>query len=122
MSCATLQPAYDQSERRALVDHVSQCDFQSLEKCATHVPMDLRIIIHKCLEREPELRYQHAAALEEDLRRFLGWRAHPSTPCVSFGTRWTLEPSQQIVGKRCRGLGSGCLHFGDWWSHHGLHT
>ncbi len=33
--------------------------------------MDLRIIIHKCLEREPELRYQHAAALEEDLRRFL---------------------------------------------------
>jgi serine/threonine-protein kinase len=34
------------------------------------LPRDLRVIIAKCLENDPELRYQSAAALAEDLWRF----------------------------------------------------
>jgi serine/threonine-protein kinase len=35
------------------------------------VPLDLETIVHKCLEKDPARRFQTAAALAEDLSRFL---------------------------------------------------
>jgi len=55
-----------------------------------NVPKDLETICLKCLEREPSRRYQTAAALAEDARRFLAHEpilARPLSPLERL-TRW----------------------------------
>ena len=46
-----------------------------LNKLAPAVPRDLDTIIHKAIAREPERRYATAAALADDLRRFVDGRS-----------------------------------------------
>ncbi|HSE43050.1 MAG TPA: serine/threonine-protein kinase [Acidobacteriota bacterium] len=42
-----------------------------LRKIASQVPLDVQTIIMKCLEREPDRRYDSARALSEELKRYL---------------------------------------------------
>lgn len=44
---------------------------QSIAKRAPSVPRDLQVIVMKCLERDPQRRYDTAHAFAEDLQRFL---------------------------------------------------
>ncbi len=67
-----LRPAYEASDRHELIEKVLHEEPERLNKLAPKVPRDLETIIQKAISREPERRYGTAAALAEDLRRFLG--------------------------------------------------
>ncbi|MBC7368121.1 MAG: tetratricopeptide repeat protein [Undibacterium sp.] len=62
-----------------------------LRVLAPHVPRDLATVCAKCLEFHPARRYATAAALAEDLRRFLAGEPIAARPVSSAGQllRWT---------------------------------
>ncbi len=66
-----LRPAYDESDRARLIRLVTIGDPPRLRDLDRGVPRDLDTVIHKAIERDPAHRYQTAAALAEDLKRFL---------------------------------------------------
>ena len=66
-----LRPAFDESDRNRLIHQVTQAEPPRLSKLCPDVPDDLATVIHKAIERDPEDRYASAAALGEDLQRFL---------------------------------------------------
>jgi eukaryotic-like serine/threonine-protein kinase len=66
-----LKPAYEASDRHALMDRVSREEPERLKKLAPGVPRDLETIIAKAAARDSSGRYATAAAFAEDLRRFV---------------------------------------------------
>ncbi len=66
-----LRPAFEASDRHALIERVLHEEPERLKKRAPGVPRDLETIIAKASARDPAGRYATAAALAEDLRRFV---------------------------------------------------
>ena len=66
-----LRPAYEASDRHRLMERVLHEEPERLRKLAPGVPRDLETIIAKATARDPAGRYATAAALAEDLRRFV---------------------------------------------------
>jgi WD40 repeat protein len=66
-----LRPAFEEKERNRLIKQVTTTEPPRLEKLNRQVPRELATIVHKAIEREPARRYPTAAALAEDLQRFL---------------------------------------------------
>ena len=66
-----LRPAYEAGDRHTLMDRVLHEEPARLKKLAPNVPRDLETIIAKATARDPAARYPTAAALAEDLRRFV---------------------------------------------------
>jgi WD40 repeat protein len=70
----TLRPAFDPTDRARLIERVTHEDPPRPRKLDPHIPRDLETIALKAIAKEPADRYATAAALAEDLRRFLGDR------------------------------------------------
>jgi WD40 repeat protein/serine/threonine protein kinase/tetratricopeptide (TPR) repeat protein len=66
-----LRPAHEAADRHALFERVLHEEPQRLKKLAPAVPHDLETIIAKASARDPVGRYATAAALAEDLKRFV---------------------------------------------------
>jgi WD40 repeat protein/serine/threonine protein kinase/tetratricopeptide (TPR) repeat protein len=66
-----LRPAYEASDQHALIERVLHEEPERLKKLAPGLPRDLETIIAKASAREPAGRYATAAALAEDLKRFV---------------------------------------------------
>ncbi len=66
-----LKPAYEASDRHSLIERVLHQDPERLKKLAPGVPRDLETIVAKAMSRDPAGRYATAAALADDLRRFV---------------------------------------------------
>jgi WD40 repeat protein len=66
-----LRPAFEASDRQVLMERVLHEEPERLKKRAPGVPRDLETIIAKAMARDPAARYATAAALAEDLRRFV---------------------------------------------------
>ena len=66
-----LRPAFEASDRHALIERVLYEQPEPLRKRAAGVPRDLETIVAKAMARDPAARYATAGALAEDLRRFV---------------------------------------------------
>ncbi len=87
---AALTPAFPESDRHKLIKQVTTEEPIPLRRAAPAMPRDLRTIIHKAIDKEPARRYATAAALADDLQRFIDDRpiqARPPGPGELFG-RW----------------------------------
>jgi WD40 repeat protein/serine/threonine protein kinase len=69
-----LRPAFDDPDRARLIRQVTHEDPPRLRKLNHRIPLDLETLIQKAIAREPDQRYATAAALAEDLARFIEGR------------------------------------------------
>jgi serine/threonine protein kinase/WD40 repeat protein/tetratricopeptide (TPR) repeat protein len=67
----TLRPAFAGSDRVALLEQVCHTAPARPRRLDGHIPRDLETVVLKAIAREPADRYPSAAALADDLRRFL---------------------------------------------------
>ncbi len=65
------RPTFEEADRARLIRQVTAGEPPRLRELDRAVPRDLETVIHKAIEREPGHRYQTAAALAEDLGRFI---------------------------------------------------
>jgi serine/threonine protein kinase/Tfp pilus assembly protein PilF len=66
-----LRPAFAAQDQAELIRQISAAEVPRLDRLDRRPPRDLVTIVHKAMAREPAARYQSAAALAEDLRRFV---------------------------------------------------
>jgi serine/threonine protein kinase len=71
---AAQHPAFEEEDRFQLIERIRHDGPSRLGMRAPKVPRDLDTIVHKAIAREPAQRYATAAALADDLRRFLDGR------------------------------------------------
>jgi WD40 repeat protein len=67
----SLRPAFEGRNQAELVRQITTTDAPRLDRLDPALPRDLVTVVHKATAREAADRYQTAAALAEDLRRFL---------------------------------------------------
>jgi WD40 repeat protein len=80
------------------------------------LPPDLECVCLKCLEKKPERRYGSAAALAEDLRRFLNGQVTRARPLTVWQRGWKgLQRQPQIVLAVSAGLLALVVLMGVWW-------
>jgi serine/threonine protein kinase len=67
----TLQPPFTGKQRDQVLAQILHKEPKAPRKVNAQVPVDLETICLKCLEKDPDRRYQTAGALAEDLRRYV---------------------------------------------------
>src|SRR5262249_3708506 len=82
------RPAFPDTTPQHLIHLITQADVPRLRKANPAVPPDLETIVLKAAARDPAQRYQTAAALAEDLRRFLDDRPILARRISPAGLAW----------------------------------
>ena len=86
----TLQRPFESPTREGLYRKINFEPTPSLRRLNAEIPKDLEVVVHRCLEKNPDRRYQTARGLADDLRRFQ--RFEPiqarSTGAVTRLTLW----------------------------------
>jgi WD40 repeat protein/serine/threonine protein kinase len=67
----TLRPAFPEGDRNRLIEQVVHAEPAPPRRLNPAVPPDLETVVLKAIDRDPARRYPTAAALADDLRRFL---------------------------------------------------
>jgi WD40 repeat protein/serine/threonine protein kinase len=84
----TGRPPFDGPTPLEIVRHMLSEEVLSPSRLQPRLPRDLVTICLKCLEKEPQRRYTSAAALAEDLRRFLNREPIHARPLSRAGRLW----------------------------------
>src|SRR5262249_34307100 len=100
----TMKPAFDDPVKARLIDHIRQQEPPAPHGLEPHVPRDLETIILKAIAKEPARRYQMAAALAEDLRRFLADRPVQARRASRLEHAWRWCRRNRIVAALAAGL------------------
>src|SRR5262249_3157009 len=66
-----LRPAFDAADRVKLIRQVTDEEPPQLRKLDPSIPRDLATVVERAIDKEPTRRYQTAAELAEDLKRFV---------------------------------------------------
>ncbi|MCA8948205.1 MAG: protein kinase [Planctomycetes bacterium] len=87
----TRQRPFDGDSSREVLDRIARHEPPSPDRVDRDLPRDLSAIVVKALEKEPARRYVSAAAMADDLRRFLSHRPVLAQPVGALGRlrRWT---------------------------------
>ncbi|AMV30317.1 Serine/threonine-protein kinase PknB [Gemmata sp. SH-PL17] len=105
--CLTEKPPFDDQNQWVTVQQVLDATPVSPRVAVPSLPRDLELICLKCLEKEPHHRYPSAAALADDLRRFLAGlpvSVRPIGP-VTRVLRWARRrPTAAALVALCAGL------------------
>lgn len=67
----TLEPPHQGKSREQVLAHIVQKEPKAPRRIQSRVPVDLETICLKCLEKDPDRRYQTAGQVAEDLRRYV---------------------------------------------------
>ena len=89
----TLRPAHDVPDRAELIRRIAEARPERPSAIDPTIPADLETVVLKAIEPDPRRRYQDAAALAEDLARFLDGRpilARRASPPERL-TRWAAR-------------------------------
>ena len=97
----TLRPPFAGERRDQVLAQILHKEPVPPRKLNSKVPVDLETICLKCLEKDPDRRYQTAKALADDLRRYLNRFAiaasvparSPAWASSSAGTSWPRRPA-----------------------------
>jgi WD40 repeat protein/serine/threonine protein kinase len=84
----TLRPAFGGADRHKLIEDVRHTEPPSPRRLNAEVPRDLETVVLKAMAKEPGHRYQTAAALAEDLKRFVEDRPIRARPVGSVERLW----------------------------------
>ena len=87
----TLRPAYEAENRQQLVRQISDATPLPPRQVDRRIPLDLETVTLTAIAREPRDRYESAAALADDLRRFLDGRPIRArrTSAIERFKRWS---------------------------------
>ncbi len=85
----TLQRPFESPTREGLYRKINFEPTPSLRRSNPRIPKDLEVVVHRCLEKNPDRRYQTARDLADDLRRFQRFEPIQARPAGAF-TRLTL--------------------------------
>jgi hypothetical protein len=98
-----LRPPFAGERRDQVLNQILHKEPVPPRKLNRKVPVDLETICLKCLEKDPDRRYQTAKALADDLRRYLNRfaiaakRAGPLTRLGKFVRRHKLASAASVV-------------------------
>jgi WD40 repeat protein len=84
----TLRPAFEATDRNRLIAQVQHEEPPRPRKVSGAVPRDLETIVLKAMAKEPAHRYSSAAALAEDLRRFVEDKPIQARPVSGAERLW----------------------------------
>jgi serine/threonine protein kinase/WD40 repeat protein len=93
----TLRPAFEATDRNRLIAQVQHEEPPRPRKLSGAVPRDLETIVLKAMAKEPAHRYASAAALAEDLRRFVEDKPIRARPVGNVERLWRWCRRNPIV-------------------------
>ena len=93
----TLRPAFDESDRVKLIEHVLHESPTPLRQLDRRIPRDLETIVLKALAKEPGERYATAGQLAEDLRRFVAGKPILARRSSAIERLWRWSKRNPLV-------------------------